>query len=144
MFQDGIYQGTYLPHFICDKTMEMIGEKNRQIFHSRHCSEKIVENYLEHKNCFKRRYNLTDIDKELLLCGEIVRVEVRQGRIAKAVLRVPYGDTKNLIVVIGFNHPRYRYPCIYVITAWVNIKPEYSVFRKKGSSKDGKKRSKGV
>ena len=55
MFQDGIYQGTYLPHFICDKTMEMIGEKNRQIFHSRHCSEKIVENYLEHKNCFKRR-----------------------------------------------------------------------------------------
>lgn len=40
MFQDGIYQGTYLPHFICDKTMEMIGEKNRQIFHSRHCSEK--------------------------------------------------------------------------------------------------------
>ena len=27
MFQDGIYQGTYLPHFICDKTMEMIGER---------------------------------------------------------------------------------------------------------------------
>jgi hypothetical protein len=46
MFQDGIYQGTYLPHFICDKTMEMIGEKNRQIFHSRHssCRSKTGEN----------------------------------------------------------------------------------------------------
>ena len=110
---------------------DLIKNPNYEIIISHHCSERIVENYLVHKNCFKRRFSTAEINKKNLLNGEILRVEFSLGRVKKAVIRFPHNETSNLTAVIGFEHIRYNFPCLYVITAWVDVIPEYSTYRKR-------------
>lgn len=118
-----------------NKVKEVIRNPNYDVIISHHCSERIVENYLTHKNCFKRRFNTSEINKANLLNGRILRAEFYDGKLKKAVIRFSHNETSNLVCVIGFEHARYSFPCLYIITAWIDVLPEYSVYRKKRKKK---------
>ena len=67
-----------------NKVKEVIRNPNYDVIISHHCSERIVENYLIHKNCFKRRFNTSEINKANLLNGRILRAEFYDGKLKKA------------------------------------------------------------
>ena len=121
--------------------LDTIKNPNYEIIISHHCSERIVENYIQHKNCFKRRFNTSEINKNNLISGEILRAEIYDGKLKKAVIRFSHNETSNLVCVIGFEHARYKFPCLYVITAWIDILPEYSIYRKRNKKKKLNRRS---
>lgn len=144
MIADGIYRGSDIPESIQHEIWSYVKDTNRTITHSRHQSDNIVENYLQHRNCFKRRYNSNDITKDLLLNGEITQVHIERGMISKAVFCCPYSETKNLIVVIGFWFR--KFPCLYCLTAYINFKYGYGIYTKKEkrNKENVKERDKGV
>lgn len=107
-----------------EKIYSMISDRTKKVRHSYHCSERIVENYLKYRNCFKRRYNLADVNRDFLLKGTPIKAEVLNGKVTKAYLRVPYNETKNLVVVVGFSNKVYE-NSIFCITIWVEFKNEF-------------------
>lgn len=136
MIADGVYQKPDIPKSIQQTVWGYVTDENRIITHSRHQSDNIVENFLQHKNCFKRRYNSNDITKELLLRGVITEVHIVDGIITKAVFSCPYTETKNLVVVIGFWFR--KFPCLYCLTAYINFKSGYGIYGRKEKKGDKK------
>lgn len=131
MFPDGsYYRNEYWPEDMDSEILRIIKSRKGQIVHSHHCSEKIIENYISNKNSFTRRYNVNDITKDFVVKGTPIKAYVRNGRIYKVLIRVPYTEIKYIDVVLAFEDFSYK-PCLLCVTAWVYIsKSNYGVFKK--------------